>query len=958
LLKFLKSQRRDKMNKRIAKTGSFFVLTWLVLSVFGICLAASEVCDLSGAVYDAQTGEPLPGVSIMVKGAKFGTYTDLDGRYKLINVEPGNYTLVFSVIGYERAEMADLEINPGESKKLDDILLSPEAIQMKGAEVTAKRVSHTEAALLRIQMKAPSISDGISAEQIAKSPDSDAASALKRMTGVTVVGGKYVYVRGMGERYSNTMLNGATLPSPEPKKRVVPMDIIPANLLENVVTTKTATPDQWASFSGGSVKLKTKEFPDKFTLKFSTSRGWDTETTGKTVYRVSGGDTDWMGTDDGTREIPDLIREATNNGWRGKGPYTDEDGVEHSAAELASGFQPSWDGLPKKAPLNQGYNLSVGSQTGFLGRPLGFIFSLTYSNSYKYRKEIQRFWNAPMTYSIRSDYLIERSTYSVSWGGIFNVNYKLHPYHKLLFNSTYTRNAEDEVRWLEGYYEQRMWMENRLKWTEQSLTHFRLNGEHELPSLLSSHLDWSASYGVADREEPDESTLLFCKDDPEDPDNMYVVTSQKSGGNRFWEESEDINYGFSLEWTKDFRQWSGMPSKFKIGWAVEKMDREDHMWFFDLKPSTPPENYWVDKNELKENRPSHVILNPTKSVDWAGAQSYNANKQITAGYILVDIPVLKRLRMITGLRIEDTDMKIIYNQVGYFELEDNVKKNHIDWLPSLNLTYTLRENMNLRFGASKTLTRPEYFELVEREDREIFETLKAFGNPDIKHTRVYNYDLRWEVYPRPGELLAVSLFYKRFKDPIENIFTIMGTLTMIPANMGNAYNYGLELEARKNLDIFWDRLSNFSVNGNLAFIESKVKVDETGTSSLEPTSLERPLMGQSPYVINLTFGYENQHGTNGRILFHRFGERIAYLEASGRPDIIEQPYSQLDLVLEQKFFDRFSVKFNAVNLLDSEVKYMQGEDKVYLSYLNQWIDPVWRQYKKGVSFSLGLSYSM
>jgi len=933
----------------------FFLMVVLLASsmVTGVAdhSAAENPASISGSISDRETGEPLPGVSVMVQGAKLGTYSDLDGYFKLKNLEPGTYALIFSLIGYQGSKVDSIMVEAGQTRSLEDVFLRPEAVEVRGVEVTAKRVTNTEAALLRIQMKAPSISDGISAEQISKSPDSDAASALKRISGVTVVGGKYVYVRGMGERYSNTLLNGATLPSPEPKKRVVPMDIIPANLLDNVVTTKTFTPDQWGSFSGGSVRLKTKEFPEKFTLKFSASSGGNTETTGRTVHQDGGGATDWLGVDDGTREIPKLVYEAVKEGWSGVGDWNG-----HINAELAQSFRHVWDGSPRRAPLNQNYSLSLGSQTEISGRPLGYVFSLTYGSKYKYRQEKQRVFNAGM--NLRSDWNIEETIYAISWGGILNLNFKPHPYHKLLLNTTYTRDAEDQVRWMDGYYEQRMWLENRLKWAEQSLAHFRLSGEHELPSIWSSHIDWSASYGEAQREEPDESTLLWCKDDPGDSDDMYYINSQKSGGNRFWEDSQDENYGFSLDWTKDFTQWNGLPAKFKTGWAIEKMDRKDHMWFFDLSASPPPGEWYQNKDSLKEHRPTQIALIPSKGLRWAGAQSYNADKRIDGAYFSFDMPVFKRLRMIAGLRVEDTKVNITYNPVGNFELKDNVEKNQTDWLPSVNLTYGLSENMNLRAGATKTITRPEYYELIQREDREIFESLKSYGNPDLEHTRIYNYDLRWEDYPRPGEMFAVSVFYKRFKKPIESIFTIMGTLTVIPVNMEAAENYGIEFEVRKNLDFVWGRLSGFSVNANYAIIQSRVEIDETGMSTFKPTNLDRALMGQSPYVVNATLGYENQHGASLRVLYNRFGERIAYIGALGNPDIIEKPFDQLDLAIEQKLWGRLGLKLNAANLLDSESEFMQGDKDVWLPHKAEYVSPVWREYKEGVSFSVGLSYSI
>ena len=921
------------MKKRVIQFSVLLAVVLFVVMVFlSPFLWAKDFSTITGTIYDSETGEPLPGVTIMVKGTKMGTYSDLDGHFKLRDLKPGTYTLIFSVIGYKDSRIADLQVNAGESKRLDDILLAPEAVKVKGVEVTAKRVTHSEAALLRIQMKAPAISDGISAQQIARSPDSDAASALKRVTGITVVGGKYVYVRGMGERYSNTLLNGAPLPSPEPKKRVIPMDLIPANLLENVVVTKTSTPDQWGNFSGGSVRLKTKEFPEKLTLRFSVSSGWNSQTTGKTFYKSPSGETDWLGIDDGTRDIPSKVDQAINGGHP-KGAQ----GVSNQ--ELAQSFRQVWDGMSKKAPLNQNYSFSIGNQTELLSRPFGFIFSLTYDNKYNYRNEIQNFYNGSNSgMQARSSWNIEKSTFSVLWGGIFNLNYKLHPYHKLRVNTTYTRSADDEVRWMEGDYEDWKWLESQLKWVEQSLAHFRLTGQHQLPALFSSRLEWNASYGEAKRKEPDKSALLWSNTRPES-DTLYRLESQKTSKYRTWDDTKDENFSFSSDWTKDFKQWGGLPAKFKLGWSLEKMDRDDHRRYFKVLMRA--------KNRFFEGRPADECLEPPTDVRFVDSQSYWAEKKITAGYVLFDMPIFKSLRAIAGIRAEGTDMEFTLYPTGSGNdpsRQITVTKNYTEWLPSVNLSYSLTESMNLRFAVARTITRPEYFELIPREDIEIFENLKSFGNPELEHTRIWNYDTRWELYPRPGEVLAVSLFYKKFDRPVEQVYTMMGTPTLKPINVEGAHNYGVELEIRKQLDFLGIWMSNFSVNANYALISSKVEIGEL-SNMFGVTNKERALIGQSPYALNLTLGYENKHGTSARLLYNRFGERIAYPGASGNPDIVEEPFDQLDFTFEQKLFHYLGLKLKATNLSNSEVEFTQG-------------GKLWRLYKKGVNYSMGLSYSI
>jgi TonB-dependent receptor len=516
----------------------------------------------------------------------------------------------------------------------------------------------------------------------------------------------------------------------------------------------------------------------------------------------------------------------------------------------------------------------------------------------------------------------------------------------MLFNTTYTRDADGEVRWLDGYYEDWLWLESRTKWAEQYLAHFRLSGEHEIPWFLSSNLKWSASYGKAEREEPDRATLLWANSTPED--TFYQLFDQKSGGNRFWELTQDDNFSFSWDWTKDFKQWSGLPAKLKIGWAQENTDRENEMWFYDVTNIT--EKPYYGKEEIIQSRPFDNILDSAAAVKLSDKQSYWADKTITAGYLQIDMPIYQPLRMIAGTRVEKTDNEIRLYPTGSGLHPDpsrlrRVNKKHTDWLPSMNLTYSLMDRMNLRLALSKTLTRPEYFELIEREDRELFENLKSYGNPQLEHTLISNYDLRWEFYSRPGELFAISYFHKNLRRPIEYIYIQKGTQTLKPINTKEARNSGLELEIRKQLDFIWSRLSNLSINANYAIIRSKIKIDETGSNGFVLTNSQRPLTGQSPFVVNIALGYENKLGTNFRLLYNRFGERIAYPGTNGDPDIKEQPFGQLDFSIEQRLFKGIGCKLNATNLLNQEVKFNQG-------------DRPWRSYKKGTSFSLGLSYSI
>ncbi|HVP37211.1 MAG TPA: TonB-dependent receptor [Terriglobales bacterium] len=971
------------MKQRAIRFINLLLFSLFLVTSLNSLSSGEPLSTVSGNILDSETGGPLPGVTVMLSGTKLGTYSDLDGHFIIRNVPPGTYTLTFSMIGYGQEKLTEVQVTSAGPVKIGAIKLTSSAIQIKGVEVTAKRVNNTEAALLRIQQKAPAISDGISAEQISKSSASDAAGALSKVTGVTVVGGKYVYVRGMGERYSNTLLNGAPLPSPEPKKRVIPMDIIPANLLDNAVTTKTYTPDQWGDFSGGSVRLQTKEFPDRFTLNLSTSRGWSSETGSRLNFDSRGANRDWLGMDDGTRDIPNVLKQGLLENKN----VSQIDG--YNMTQKAQMFSNIWFGKPRRVPLNQGYNLSIGNQTELWKKPLGYIFSLSYNNNYDYTEETQRNFTTP------TDLHVKKSVYSVLWGGIFNLSFKPHPNHKLTWNTTYTRDAQDEFRWMNGFQYSGgdyLWHVPSTKWTEQFLLQYKLAGEDRLPFLFSTNLDWYVSYGKAKRKTPDETQLQFRTVQEVDYNTINTYTAYDA--RRQWEENQDINHSLAINWTKEFKQWNGLPSSLKLGWAIDKTERNNLFVMYLLMPVSTAN---FTEEQLTSQAIDSFLTSPAYATYGCIPQKYTANKKITGTYLQLDIPLLRRLRMIGGIRREGTYNHIVFNRLGGYTPTGDILKDYVDWLPSLNLTYNFTDKMNLRWAMSKTITRPEYYELIYREDFQVFGLLKFYGNPKLEHTRINNYDLRWEFYPRPGELLAVSWFYKKLKNPIEPIFGYMGVINISARNIPEATNHGFEFEARKQLGTihfyglrelfnlseripllgalpefmnkqFRNWKSSFSINANYSVIKSEVNYGDISKLgwTYTPTNLKRAMVGQSPYVINLSLSYQNDHGTEADLLYNRFGERIAYvgINVGGYPypDITEKPFDQLDLVLEQKFLKKLGIRFKANNLIDSEVKFMQGSKPrgLWDSDTQTFIlgPPVVTSYKKGTSYSLSLSYSI
>ena len=911
---------------------------------------------IEGKVVDSQTGESLPMVGVRLEGTQRGACADLDGHYFIDKVPSGTYTVTFLMLGYTKVTVTEVKVTAGEVTTLN-AALTTEAIEMKEVVVTARRIESSVAGLLASQKKAPAISDGIAAEQIARSPDSDAAAVVKRVTGLTVVDNKYVYVRGLGERYSNTLLNGSSLPSPEPNKRVVPLDILPANLLEKVVITKAFTPDQPGDFSGGSVRINVKEFPEALTVKFSASSSMNSQTTFRDFRTYSGGAWDFLGFNDGTRDIPALIQQkAENQKVFPKGRFArPEDPCFHTdeLVELSKSFGNHWRARTIRAPVNQSYSFSIGNQNNLGGRPLGFLASLRYSNKYSFREEERNTYSAYKTGEGKrilqrlNHFDIEKSAFSVRWGGILNFSYKPTPKDKLSLKTLYTRNADDEVRTYDAEIRDYgdITRSVRFRYLSRSLLSSQLVGEHVL-TFLGSRLDWRATFSRATNDEPDRRELLYDVSDAEHP----RLLDEPKSGSRFYSELRDIERGSALDWTVPFKQWRGLSAKLKLGGGFNLKNRDYEVRRFQLARqqgsdprllTLPPDSLF-----LPENIGPHgfLVIERTNNVD-----NYTAEQTLVSGYGMIDMPLWRRLRLVTGARVERSRQ-----WVETYDLFAPEKKpviahlDNVDILPAVNLTYSLSERMNLRTAFSQTVIRPYLRELSPMEFADFMDGVAKVGNPELKRTLIQNFDGRWEFYPHPGELIAVSAFYKNFIDPVEQTIGAGAHQLQIPVNAEDAHNFGIEFELRTSLDFLSASLAHFNVVGNLAFIRSEVGIGDSvvvrGVSTRQ-TSPQRSLQGQSPYVANAILGYQHPTlGTELSLLYNVFGRRIDSVGYETLPDIYEEARHSVDVTLSQ-LFGKFLIKCTAKNLLNSPHTFTQGGE-------------ICQRYKTGRSFSLGISYSI
>jgi hypothetical protein len=921
---------------------SLFFFCVLATMVAVSTAGAADTGTIEGLIVDAETGDAALGVNVMLQGTPLGASTDLDGHYRVANVPAGSYTLTVTALGYSKLTVQNVLVGAGQTQTMNFQMHSA-ALQLNEVVIEARQVNNTEAALLGIQKRAPTVSDGISAEQIKKSPDSDASGAVKRITGVTVIGGKYIYVRGMGERYNTTRLDGSALASPEPLKRTVPLDIIPSNFLDNVIVSKTATPDQPADFAGGSVQLSTVDFPEKLILSATASGSYNTQASLKDFNSYSGGNKDWLAVDDGTRSIPGYVLNTAF--WN-----SDQQSRQAAQSFRSYAFSPA----KMTAPFNGSRSLALGNRTEWLGKPVGYLLSLNYSDSYSRFSGESNDYIAQTNgnYDPRQRLTVDRSDHTVGWGGIFDLSTRLSDNHKISLKNLYTRSADDEVRIIQGEIRANTYHGYRLSWTERSLLSSQLKGAHELPSLLGSRLDWTGSYSRGTYDQPDRREVNYVLNEG---DNLYYFLGGGlgNGGVRRFANMRDNTYEGTLDWSLPL-SFVNMPgSHLKFGGLYRSLDRTFPTRTFYLAEVTEP-----DQPQLDRTLPPEAIFSPLSlehnfvlEVLQANLDSYNAQTKVGAGYAMGDFLLANRWRMVGGVRVEDTDQH--YKTFPYLGSSDaefsEGGPKHTDVLPSINVTYKVNEKLNLRAAGSMTIANPDYAEVVPTRDQEFAQGRERVGNPNIKHSKIANFDLRSDYYPSIGENLALGVFYKDIRDPIEWVLE-NGTNgpELIPDNFAHAHNLGVEFEFRKSLSLLaptvGDWISMFSLLGNVAYVSSRVDLTTAGQNVL--TNKHRPLVEQSPYVANATLAYDHPHwNTSVRLLLNTFGKRISAVGAQGVDDTYEMPFAKMDLTLNQRLDSRWSVKLQGINLLNSSVEFQSR------SFIVQ-------KYKIGRTYSMQFAYSI
>ncbi len=917
-----------------------------VLAIALILPAAvfAESTSLHGAVRDEESGEGLSGASLLLLGTTIGASTDLDGEYRIDEIPPGTYNMRVSFVGYETKVVPNVRVEAGESEKLNVELLRQDvaaaSYTIDDFVVTADRVLSTEIALITERMKAITIGDAISAERISKSPDGTSSDVLKRVTGLSVVDNKFVYVRGTTDRYSTTWLDGVATSSADTDvdRRSFAFDILPASLLASVVIVKTATPDLPGDFAGGLVQLNTCDIPDGRQFSASFSSAYDENTSTNGILRSEGSSTDWLGVDDGIRELPSYAPSGGNN-------YN----------ELARELPNTWSTRTEKAPLNSSCSLSYGDRIDFGAEDgrhvLGLVAGFKYASSY----ERVEFVESPHDTGGYELYHKEgtRDRYKVIGSGLLNLAYTPCEGHQYTLRSLYMRDARDQVSYSEGSVNENSGPGGKtytIEWDERSSYGLQFGGRHELGWRRGAELQWKLFLSNSTAREPDRKQADFQL--------RADGTHSLSENSRTWSDLYQRSRGARADFTLPFGR-----SKVKAGLYIEDRGREyrTDSFFTDTGTIRPP-NYWIrvcgiDTIFVAENYDARKLTFRIKNTHTG---EYDATHRLDAYYIMLDHPFSLgsyRFRLAGGARVEHSLQDVAALKKEGSEEPVNSRIDKMDVLPSINLTYMLTERANIRFSAFHSVNRPELREMADVKYFDFNEGANVQGNPDLKRSVIKNYDVRLEAFPGGDEVLAVSCFYKDLYDAIE--------LKMIPSsdykyvrtwfNSPRGYNYGFEIEARKQLGFLGGFLDDFTIAGNYAWVHSSVEYlyewrwqDDEGDWHTGREIRTRPLQGQSPWTVNLTLLYEHPRlGTSVSVLYNKIARRLYSVSGERDGDLWQESREVLDLVVTQKLFDQWELKLSAKNLMASDdVKTMGPERSVHTKE------------SRGAAYSLSIGFGL
>jgi outer membrane receptor protein involved in Fe transport len=931
------------------------------LFVLFICArpeASGQSGGIRGFVRDAETSEPLIGATVAVAGTGGGVVTDVDGYYDIRGLSDGKYTLEFRFLSYKTVE-AVCEVKDTLARL--DVSMESDHVGLSEVYVSVRRRSNTETAMLTTVKSLPQVTSGISAAQISKSPDRVASEVVRRIPGVTVIDDRFIIVRGLAQRYNNAWINGLAAPSTETDSRAFPLDLVPSGQIDHLLVYKSPSPEIPGDFSGGFVKIVSKGVPDENGMEFSCTTGFNTRTHGHGFRENPGSATDFLGFDGGKR--------ALSNGFPAHMDMAT--GSDETSLLTKEGFNNDWR-IRTRTPLpDLRFSLMIARRLETKGnKTIGHITALTCGNTLKGVEEMK---NARYgIYSFRTDrpvfldnYIDNQYANDVRVGILHNWSFVPNPSHRIEFKNLLNvlgRNRLTERSGIKDMSSMYYREQTEMRYDSRRTYGGQFSGVHDLSP--DHTLTWDAGYSYAGKTEPDRR-IVTNQAGVGSIEDIPVPTGNESI-NRYFQDLHDHTVSVAVNFKRTFRKLPFKPT-FKAGVYGEYHSRSyrvrEFIYRYDRLTYEERESYL--RLPFEEMLHEKYLGADKVYIDeiTRKTNNYDASVRHGAGYAALEIP-LGRLTVYTGVRFENHHTTLTRDRSDAPELTLTTDKtiNDRDWLPSVHLTYRFTDEHLLKAAYGRSLNRPELRELSPAVyfDFDLFGEIG--GNENLKKASIDNLDLRYEFYPAHGETVSLGMFYKHFRNPIEWTFIDMGgSLRYNYENAEAAESWGMELDVRKKLDFVG--LRDFSLALNAALIRSRVRF-RPGEIVSEP---DRPMQGQSPYVINAGLYYQSEkHGLNASLLYNRIGKRIVGLGKSNSinpdintliPDSYEMPRHAIDFTVGKSIGQCLEVRCSVRDILSEAIVYKQfpkfRQDGVVYNRAQ-----ITRQYNPGQSVSVGVAFTI
>jgi TonB-dependent receptor len=917
----------------------------LLIGLIFVNIALSQnTGTIVGKILD-KSNNPIIGVTITVNGVTNKAKTDVEGRYS-ITISVGTHTILFTSVGYAPKTINTIEVKANTTTDLDIMLDTKKSsetdIIVKGTPNGGRK--ETVNAGIQFQKNTNTVASIITAESIKRSPDKTTGEVLKRTPGASIQEGKFLVIRGLADRYNQAMLNGILLTSTEPDRKTFSFDIIPSAMVDNLVINKAFVPEYPGEWAGGLIQVNTKDIPNKNFFNIQVGSGFNTQTIGRTFYQDKGGKTDWLGIDDGTRSLP--------NGYTTKSGF-DTTGISSKTA-IGKTMRNAWTPTAITAPLNASFQINGGFTGKLFGKKVGGIIGLNYNKNNKYLELLNRINTlSGTTFSINSNLDDDRYQQDVQLGALASFTIQLNNANKISIKTITNVNTSNQTTLRNGYDVVRGEDLQGTEFTFRQNTFFttQLNGDHSISKNV--RLKWYGAFNILDGYTPDQRRILYTRAiGTNNPYNLLIgSTLSQQSASRIFQFLNDYIYtgGGDVTYTLKNKQ------TIKAGYMLQIRDR-----LFDAKLFA---NFLNTDNPTLRSLPSDKVFAPENfgngtdnkfgfSAIKGNTFRYMANTILNAGYIQIDNELFNKLRVVWGVRVEHFDQLV--GSVKTWDPRYTYSKV-LDVLPGLNATYKVNAKTNIRFSASQTVIRPELRELASLNLYDFELNASIQGNPLLKRTKVTNLDLRYEFYNKPGEVFTAGLFYKNFKDPIEQLFNegAGGASTFNYQNPESAYSTGIEIEFRKKLD-FTPALKNFTFQSNAAFIKSKIKDTKF--------NVDRPLQGQSPYLVNVGLLYDvEKYGISSTLLFNVVGERIFLVgdisAGAGSPNIYEAPRPILDYQITKKILKKKAeLRMNVSDILNRKQYFYQNSGGKNSFQKNEDAYRFTRRF--GTTFNFTFSYTL